>query len=87
MEVEQAAVSLALIYLTYHGLLELNGAAQQALGTGAGTRYADHYFRAAPRLESGDTRYAWVNQTVFVAAGRLRSGSVPTVEYQVFRVT
>lgn len=77
----------ALIYMTYQGLLELNDAVQRALGTGAGTKYADHYFRASPRLESGDARYAWVNQTLFVAAGRLRTGSVPAVEYQVFRVT
>jgi hypothetical protein len=38
-----------------------------------------------PRLETGDPRYEWVNQTVFVAEGRLHRG--PVVEYRVFRVT
>jgi hypothetical protein len=39
----------------------------------------------APRLETGDERYAWVNQTVFIADGRVHPG--PTVEYRVHRVT
>jgi hypothetical protein len=53
-------------------------------GGGPGTDFGDHYFRTTPRLESGDPRYAWVNQTIFVGRGRLGSG---TVVYEVFRVT
>jgi hypothetical protein len=37
------------------------------------------------RLETGDERYAWVNQTLFVADGRVHPG--PVVEYRVHRVT
>jgi hypothetical protein len=46
--------------------------------------FADQYFRSTPRIETGDERYAWVNQTVFVAQGRLIPGGV---EYEVYRVT
>ncbi|KIU16031.1 DUF3237 family protein, partial [Mycolicibacterium llatzerense] len=38
-----------------------------------------------PRLECGDPKYAWVNQTIFVGQGRIQPG--PVVEFQVFRVT
>ena len=47
--------------------------------------YDEHYFRTAPRLETGDERYAWVNQALFVGEGRLHPG--PVVEYRVARVT
>jgi hypothetical protein len=66
-------------------VIEYTGA---ALAANAGTRSSDwteHYFRTAPRLESGDSRYAWVNRTLFVAEGRLHPG--PVVEYRVYRVT
>ena len=48
------------------------------------TDYADQYFRSAPRLETGDPRYAWVNRTLFVAEGRMPG--VRGVEYRVYRV-
>jgi hypothetical protein len=74
----------AAIYVRYHGLIEYNEA---ALAANAGTRsseFGDHYFRTAPRLETGDERYAWVNRSLFVAEGRLHPG--PVVEYRVSRV-
>jgi hypothetical protein len=75
----------AVLYLTYTGVLEMNDKTMAALaGGGDGTGFADHYFRTTPRLETGDPRYAWVNQTVFVARGRLGPG---TVLYEVYRVT
>ena len=37
----------------------------------AETAWGDQYFRTAPRFETGDERYAWLNQTVFVARGRV----------------
>ena len=71
------------VYVQYFGLLELNEVAAQALATGAGTAYEDQYFRTTPRFETGDPRYAWMNQSVFVAKGRLREGG--GVEYEVYR--
>ena len=74
----------AVIYLSYHGVLEANESVQAALGGQAETEWADQYFRTAPRLETGAEQYAWVNHTVWVAEGRLREG--PAVEYRVYRV-
>ena len=75
----------AVIYMSYQGLVEVNEAAAGALGgVGGGTDFGDHYFVTTPRLECGDPRYAWVNQTIFVGQGRIQPG--PVVEFQVYRV-
>ena len=62
----------------------MNERVQTALAEGTETAYEDQYFRTTPRLETGDERYAWVNQTVFVGEGRLVPG--PRVEFRLFRV-
>ena len=72
------------LYVQYFGVIEYNAA---ALAANAGERdsdFGDHYFRIAPRVETGDPRYAWVNRTLFVGEGRLHRG--PVVEYRVYRV-
>ena len=75
----------ATLYLAYEGLLEMNAKVQAAISEGkSATDFADQYFRAAPRFESGDPRYAWLNQTLFVSEGRVLPG--PAVEYKVYRV-
>jgi Protein of unknown function (DUF3237) len=74
----------AFIYVTYHGVVEMNEPAQKALAEGGETRWEDQYFRTALRLETGDARYSWVNQAVFVAQGRLYPGGV---QYRVYHVT
>jgi hypothetical protein len=73
------------VYVQYHGVIEYTEAALAANAGRRSSEYDEHYFRTAPRLESGDERYAWVNQTLFVAEGRLHPG--PVVEYRVHRVT
>ncbi|MBV8944048.1 MAG: DUF3237 domain-containing protein [Solirubrobacterales bacterium] len=75
----------ALIFMSYFGVFERNDAVRRATETGGGTDYEEHYFRTAPRLETGDARYAWLNQTLFVAQGRIYPGG--DVQYRVFRVT
>ena len=75
----------AALYLSYHGILEMNDKVQRALAEAGGTEYGDQYFRTAPRFETGDPRYAWVNHALFVAKGHLRPGRI--VEYEVYRVT
>jgi hypothetical protein len=74
----------ASVYIQYVGLLELNAAALGAIATGGATTYEDQYFRTTLRVETGDTRYTWMNESVFVARGHLTEG--PGVEYEVFRV-
>jgi Protein of unknown function (DUF3237) len=74
----------AAIYVQYLGLIEYNEAAGAANAGERASEYADHYFRIAPRLETGDERYAWVNRSLFLGEGRLHPG--PVVEYRVSRV-
>jgi hypothetical protein len=75
----------AVIYLSFHGLVEMTEATRKALAEGGETRGDDHYFRTSPRLETGDARYGWVNQRLFVAQGRIYPGL--GVQYRVYRVT
>jgi hypothetical protein len=76
------------IYVQYFGVVEYSAAALAAVAGERASDYDDHYFRTSPRLESGDPRYAWVNQAVFVAEGRIHPAQPgPTVEYRVYRVT
>lgn len=74
----------AFVYAYYDGLLEMNEAVGAALQNGTGTDYADQYFRTSPRFETGDERYAWLNQSMFVARGHVLEGR--RVEYEVHRV-
>jgi hypothetical protein len=75
----------ALLYVSYFGLLQLTEKVIAAVGTlQEESSFDDQYFRTSPRIETGDERYAWVNQTVFIAQGRLIPGGV---EYEVYRVT
>jgi hypothetical protein len=73
------------IYVQYFGVIEYTQAALDANAGVASSDYGDHYFRTAPRLETGDERYAWVNHTLFIADGRLHPG--PVVEYRVHKVS
>lgn len=73
----------AYLYIQYVGFLELNEAVQAALENGTGTDFGDQYFFTNPRIETGDQRYAWVNNTFFVGEGRIVPDS--SVEYRVWR--
>lgn len=74
----------AFIYAQYFGVLEMNDKLQIAMGNATGTEFGDQYLRVTPRFETGDARYAWMTQTVFVAEGHLIPGF--GVEYRVSRV-
>ena len=75
----------ALVYTTYRGLCEPSETVAAAMaGHGPATRFEDQYWRVTPVYETGDERYAWLNQSVFVARGRAIEG--PGVAYEVYRV-
>lgn len=74
----------AVIYVSYRGLLQITDAVGRALAGDEGTDYADQYWRTTPRLETGDPRYGWVNNTLFVAEGRVGVGRA--VEYRIYRI-
>lgn len=46
------------------------------------TNFGDQNFFTQPRMQTGDPRYSWVNNTFCVAQGRLCKGRV---EYEVFQ--
>lgn len=78
----------ATITYTGTGLLEFNEAVATAIGNQAATEFEDQYYRTVGRLESGDARYAWVNQAVFVTDGRMAPRDTGRgIEGRVLRVT
>lgn len=56
-----------------------------AITTHSPSEFEDHYFRTTPRFETGDERYLWMTQSVFVGLGHFLPGFV--VEYDLYRVT
>jgi hypothetical protein len=75
----------AAIYVQYHGVVEVTEDMTAILGGASkSVNYGDQYFFTNPRLETGDERYTWVNESQFLGQGRLVPG--PTVEYRVYRV-
>ena len=48
-------------------------------------RYNVPYWVVAPILETGDPHYAWLNNIVAVAEGRLGPGG-SWVEYRIFQI-
>ena len=72
----------ALIYLQYFGINRPEpGRPPRAPGELA--QYGDRYFMTAPRFETGDERYRWLNGLVCVAEGK---GTPDGVAYRVFAV-
>ena len=72
------------VLLHYTGLVVATHAFNHAAETSGTTNFSDQFMRMSLQFETGATKYAWLNQSLFVAEGRLNSG---LVEYQVYRVT
>lgn len=70
------------IYLQYFGVLDLAAVAEK-LARGEAIDFGETYFMTAPRFETGDARYAWLNGIVAVAEGR---GGTGWVEYRVYQL-
>jgi len=71
------------LYIQYFGIIELNEKLVSATENGTETDFGDQYFYTNPRIETGDPRYAWLNQTFLIGEGRIVSGH--GVEYRVWR--
>src|SRR6188474_2386663 len=54
----------AIVYVHYHGLIEMNDAVTTAMQNGTATTFDDQYFRTSPRFETSDPRYAWLQQSL-----------------------
>ena len=77
----------AAVYLSYFGFFNVTPAIMEILGGGGqSTAFEDQHFRTNPRFETGDERYAWLNQTMFIGEGRILASPMG-VEYRVYRVT
>lgn len=77
-------VDRALIYVQFFGLAQLTPAIMSIAGGNTPTNFGQQYIFVNPRMETGDPRYSWVNQTVFIGEGRLLPG--PRIEFHVYRV-
>lgn len=78
----------AILCAHYFGPAEANQKLAQAFAASTPTEFSDQLIRSHWLLETGDPRYAWVNQAVFVAEGRLRPTGPGVVgfEHRVYRV-
>lgn len=61
----------AVICAHYFGPAEANDKMRRALGASEPTDFRDQRIRTHWLLETGDPRYTWVNQSVFVGEGRV----------------
>ncbi|MGD9764148.1 MAG: DUF3237 domain-containing protein [Candidatus Binatia bacterium] len=69
------------IYVQYPGIIVFDEKTQAALAGGPATQYGDTHWVTQPRFETGDPRYAWLNNVMAVGEGH----AVPNaVEYRVF---
>jgi hypothetical protein len=72
------------ILLRYTGLVERTPTFNQAAESGGSTDFDDQYMRMFMTFDTGAERYAWLNEHLFVARGRLAGPE--EIEYEIFRV-
>ncbi len=72
----------ALIYVQYYGINRPE-AGRPISQPGETSDYGDAYFMTAPRFETGDERYTWLNGLVCVAEGKRTAQGVA---YRVYAV-
>ena len=73
------------IYIRYQGVQVWTDEAAAKLSKGGVIEYGDIYWVVAPIFETGDPHYAWLNNIVAVAEGRLGPGG-SWVEYRIFQI-
>lgn len=71
-ETDDGALIEIINYGFRHGPLEVIA----ALAQGDNVDPESYYMRTHARLETGDMRYAWVNQTLFVGTGQRKAAKV-----------
>ena len=78
----------AVICIHYFGPAEANAQLMKGITECAPTNFVDQSIRSHWLLETGDERYSWVNQAIFVAEGRLRPAGSGQLgfEHRVYRV-
>lgn len=66
------------------GLIRATAAFLEALSTGGTTDWSDQYMRMVPEFDVGPESYAWLNQSLFIAEGRVCGPK--EIEYAIYRV-
>ena len=74
----------ALIHVSYTGLYRFSQAVTERLEAGAACDFGDTLFLTQVQFETGDTRYAWLNETLAVGEGR---ETTEGVEYRVSKIS
>ena len=75
----------AVILLHYTGLVERTVVFRKAAEEGRETSWADQYMRMSMRFETGADNYCWLNESLFIAEGRLAGPK--QIEYRIYRVS
>lgn len=75
----------AVILLHYTGLVQQTDAFAEAATNGRETGWDDQYMRMVMNFDTGDPRYEWLNESIFVAEGRLAGPA--EIEYAIYRLT
>ena len=73
----------AAIYVTYRARMEATEGIRKALEGGGSTNFGDNYFISQIQFETGDERYAWLNNLMAVGEGKLKPNEVT---YRVYAV-
>lgn len=73
----------ALIHVSYTGIYKFRDEITARLASGGDCEFGDTLFLTQVQFETGDPRYAWLNETLAIGEGReTRNG----VEYRIFAV-
>jgi uncharacterized protein DUF3237 len=72
------------ILMHYTGLVQQTDAFKKAAEANQPTDWADQYMRLTIRFDAGSEKYRWLNQSLFVAKGRLLGTG--HIEYAVARL-
>jgi Protein of unknown function (DUF3237) len=75
----------AVILMHYTGLVEQTEAFVTAAGDDKPTDWDDQYMRFHVWFDTGDERYRWLNESLFVARGHILGTT--DLEYEIYRVT
>ena len=73
----------ARLYVEYYGFIAIPPELMNERADLAALDPADYYFRSAPRFETGDERYAWLNTTLCVGIGRITADGIG---YRIFKI-
>src|SRR5262245_58406093 len=74
----------AIVLLHYTGLVQQTDAFKRAAAEDRATEWHDQYMRMVMTFDTGSEKYAWLNQSLFIADGRLLGAS--EIEYAIYRV-